>query len=179
MHPTRNWYLTRDEVSARITAALGLDRIVWLSQGLAEDMQRDPDRMYYGTDGHIDLFFAFIGPRRALMLMVDDDNPNAAHLARSRALLKAAGVELIDFPLLSGFYDADGRWIIAPYLNFYFCNGAVIVPVAGHEPDKDQAALQLFSNLMPSREVVGIPMRAAPGQGGAVHCLTQQVPAAM
>jgi agmatine deiminase len=175
MHPTRNWYLTTAQADARIRAALGLERIVWLPQGLAEDMERDPDRMYYGTDGHIDLFFAFIGPRRALMLAVDDDNPNARHLATSRAILAAAGIEVVDFPFLSGYED-DGRWIIAPYLNFYFCNGATIVPVAGAEPDKDQAALAHLASLMPGRQIVPVTMRAGPRQGGAVHCLTQQVP---
>jgi agmatine deiminase len=40
----------------------------------------------------------------------------------------------------------------------------------------DRAALALIGRHLPGREVVGIPMRAAPMQGGAIHCLTQQVP---
>jgi agmatine deiminase len=178
MHPSRNWYLTRETVEARITEALGLSRIVWLGQGLAEDSVRDPDRIYYGTDGHADLFFCFIGPGRALMLKADDGDPNAPHLAASRALLQREGVEVVDFPYMSGFED-EGRWIIAPYMNFYFCNGAAIVPVAGEEPDKDQEALAYLAELFPDRQVVPVTMRAAPRQGGAIHCMTQQVPAVM
>ncbi len=175
MNPNRNWYLTRDEVEARLKAALGLSRVIWLPQGLAQDSEPDPDRLYYGTDGHADLFFCFIGTRRALMLSVPDDDPNAAHLAASRAILRASGIEVIDFPYMSGF-EADGRYFIAPYLNFYICNGAVIVPVAGADKDLDQEAIARIAAALPGRELVTVTMRAGPMQGGAIHCLTQQVP---
>ena len=175
MHESRNWYLTRDQVEDQIKAALGLHQIIWLGQGLAEDTLRDPSRLYYGTDGHADLFFAFIAPNRALMLQAPIDDPNAANLAKSRQTLQVAGVEIVDFPYMSGFMD-EGNWIIAPYMNFYFCNGGVIVPVAGQEPDKDQEALAYLQKLFPERQVVGIPLRASPRQGGAIHCMTMQVP---
>lgn len=175
MHETRNWHLPRDVVEARIKAALGPHRIVWLGQGLAEDQLRDPARMYCGTDGHADLFFAFVVPNRALMRKPADTDPNAANLAASRATLQAAGVEIVDFPWMAGFMEA-GNWIIAPYLNFYFCNGGVIVPVAGAEPDKDAEALASLAKLFPNREVVGVTLRAAPRQGGAIHGMTMQVP---
>jgi agmatine deiminase len=175
MHETRNWHLTQDQVEDQLKQDLGLHRVVWLGQGLAEDQQRDPARMYYGTDGHADLFFAFIGPNRALMLNPADSDPNAANLAASRATLRSAGIEIVDFPYMSGFMD-EGNWIIAPYMNFYFCNGAVIVPVAGEEPDKDAEALAFIAKLLPDRQVVGVTLRAGPRQGGAVHCMTMQVP---
>lgn len=175
MHENRNWYLTRDQVEAQIAQALGLNRIVWLAQGLAQDLTRDPSRMYYGTDGHADLFLSFIGPNRALMLKVPEDDPNAPHLAVSRATLTAAGIEVVDFPYMSGFMD-EGNWIIAPYMNFYFCNGGLIVPVAGEETDKDAEALAFLGKLFPDRQVAGVTLRAGPRQGGAVHCMTMQVP---
>ena len=77
---------------------------------------------------------------------------------------------------MSGF-TADNRFVIAPYLNFYICNGAVIVPVAGADSGLDAAAIQALGTHFPNREIVPIQMRAAPMQGGAIHCLTQQVPA--
>lgn len=175
MNPNRNWYLTRDEVEVRLKEALGLTRIVWLPQGLAQDTERDPDRLYYGTDGHADLFFCFVGKNRALMLSVPNDDPNAAHLAASREILRASGIKVIDFPYMSSF-EADGRSFIAPYLNFYICNDAVVVPVAGADPDLDKEAISRISSLFPDRDVVAIKMRAGPMQGGAIHCLTQQVP---
>ncbi len=171
MHPLRNWRKSRDEVETLLRAALGVEQVIWLPQGLEEDLDRD-----YGTDGHIDLFFDFIAPRRCLLLAVPPEDPNYVHLARSKALLQAAGIEVIDFPYMARF-QAGARSVIAPYLNFYACNGGVVVPVAGADRALDAAALAAIGRAFPGRQVVGVPMRAAPMQGGAVHCLTQQVPA--
>jgi agmatine deiminase len=76
---------------------------------------------------------------------------------------------------MSGFMD-ERHWIIAPFMNFYVCNGAVIVPLAGEEPDKEADALAFLGRLFPERQVVGVNLRAGPRQGGAVHCMTIQVP---
>lgn len=175
MHPNRNWHLSRDQVEAELRWALGVREVIWLPQGLEEDLAREEDRMHYGTDGHIDLFFDFIGEKQCLMLSVEEDNPNARHLVRSREILKASGIEVIGFPYLSGF-EANGRHYVASYLNFYVCNRGVVVPVADTDPDLDQEALSAIAACWPWREVVAVPMRAGPMQGGAVHCLTQQVP---
>lgn len=176
MSETRNWFLTQKQAEETLKDALGVNQIIWLPQGLAEDNIRDPERMYYGTDGHADLFFAFIGPGKALMLDVPDSDPNHEHLAVSRDVLETAGVEVVDFPFTSGFYDGS-NWIVAPYMNFYFCNGGIVMPVAGEEPDKDKEASDFLRDLFPDRRVVTVQMRAGPRQGGAVHCMTQQVPA--
>ena len=176
LHPTRNWYLSKEEVESGLQEALGLDRIVWISEGLTEDQTRDPERMYYGTDGHIDLFMCFIDVNRVLMLEVPQDNVNAKALASARSVLEAAGIEVVGFPYMSGF-EAEGRHFIAPYMNFYIFNGGVVMPQAGEDPEADEAARLALADYFPNREVIGIPMRAAPMQGGAIHCLTQQVPA--
>lgn len=176
LHETRNWHLTKMQVEAGMKAALGLDRIIWLPEGLAQDQARDPERMYYGTDGHIDLFMCYIGVNKVLMLSVPEDDPNAETLAKSRAILESQGVEVVDFPHMSGFMAGE-NYIIAPYMNFYICNGAVIMPHAGENPEEDAAAKAALQSHFPDREVISIQMRAAPMQGGAIHCLTQQMPA--
>jgi agmatine deiminase len=175
MHPSRNWYLDKQTVEIRIKQALGLEKIIWLGQGLAEDTVRDPDRMYYGTDGHADLFLCFIAPRKALMLRPAAGDPNEPHLSASREILEREGIEVVGFPYMSGFHD-EGRWIIAPYMNFYLCNGAAVVPVADAEPDKDREALAYLGTILGDRQIVPVTLRAAPRQGGAIHCMTQQVP---
>lgn len=176
MHPSRNWHLPKSAVEQGLKEVLGLDRVVWLPEGLAEDQQRDPERMYYGTDGHIDLFMCFIGPNRVLMLSVPEDNPNASTLAKSRAILEDSGIDVIDFPHMSGFVEG-GHYYIAPYMNFYICNRAVIMPVAGEDPEADAGAQTDLQTHFPDREVIAVRMRAAPMQGGAIHCMTQQMPA--
>ncbi len=176
LHETRNWHLSKDEVEHGLKQALGLDRILWIREGLTEDQARDPDRMYYGTDGHIDLFMCFINVNHVLMLEVPEDNVNAAALASARRVLEAAGIEITGFPHMSRF-EAGGHSYIAPYMNFYICNGAVLMPMTGEDPTADEAARLDLARHFPNREVIGVQMRAAPMQGGAIHCLTQQVPA--
>jgi agmatine deiminase len=62
-----------------------------------------------------------------------------------------------------------------PYVNFYVCNGALIVPIS--DPETDDEALSRLGALYPGREVVGVPGRTLAYGGGGVHCITQQVPA--
>ncbi|MEL6570263.1 MAG: agmatine deiminase family protein [Pseudomonadota bacterium] len=175
MHPSRNWHVSREEVSAGLTSALGLDRVIWIEGGLSEDQERDPDRMFYGTDGHIDLFMCFIDVGKVLMLETPDDDPNASALRDARAVLDTAGIEVVPFPHMARF-EAQGRSFIAPYLNFYICNGAVLMPAAGVDSGADAAALEELQSHFPDRICKAIHMQAAPMQGGAIHCLTQQVP---
>ena len=49
-------------------------------------------------------------------------------------------------PLLP-YAEVAGESIAASYLNFYLCNGAVIVPVAG--ADTDEAALAIIAAALP------------------------------
>ena len=62
------------------------------------------------------------------------------------------------------------------HLNFYLCNGAVIVPVAGLTTDAE--ALERIGAAYPDREVVGVPGGVIAFGGGGPHCITQQVPVA-
>jgi agmatine deiminase len=62
------------------------------------------------------------------------------------------------------------------YLNFYLCNRAVIVPLAGL--DTDDEALAAVAAAYPGREAVGVPGAVLAFGGGGPHCITQQVPAA-
>jgi len=170
LNPNRNWYLTREQVEERLRDSLGMDRVLWLRSGLTQDM--GPGH----TDGHTDLFLAFVSEDRCLMLApTGPDDPNAELLTENRARLTATGFEVTDVPLLPVF-EHEGEEVTAPHLNFYLCNGAVVVPVAGVEPDEDAEALKIIGSAVRNREVVPVPMRAHPTKGGAVHCITQQVP---
>ena len=65
---------------------------------------------------------------------------------------------------------------MVPYVNFYICNGALIVPVTGAGTDAE--ALALLATLYPGREAVPVPGTTLALGGGGVHCITQQVPRA-
>ena len=89
---------------------------------------------------------------------------------------RRAGLEVREVPVLP-FSTHGGRRAPVPYLNFYFVNGAVIVPTCGHPADADMLAL--IGEWVPGRDVVGLDVGAILAYGGGgIHCITQQVPAA-
>jgi agmatine deiminase len=166
LSPSRNPSLSRDQIEAELRERLGPDRVVWLGQGLIED--RD-------TDGHVDLIAAFTGRDAALLQTVAPDNQNYARCEENRERLQAAGIAVRELPFLP-YADVAGETVAAGYLNFYICNGAVIVPVTGAPTDAD--ALAIIADAYPGREVVAVPGAVLAYGGGGPHCITQQVPSA-
>lgn len=160
----RNPGRTREELQERLTALLGVERVVWLGDGLTED--RD-------TDGHVDLVAAFTRPGEVL-LCTPPDGPDAEPMAENAERLRAAGLAVRPFELLT-HVEVCGERAIASYLNFYLCNGAVILPLFG--ADADHEAMERIAAAYPGREVVGVPAAAIAFGGGGPHCITQQVPA--
>ena len=166
LHPSRNPSLDRREIEGRLAAALGVDTFLWLGAGLVED--RD-------TDGHVDLIAAFTAPGQVLVQSVPDDNPNAAACAENAQRLRDHGIDALAMPFLP-YAEVAGERVAASYMNFYICNGGVIVPVAQAPTDTD--ALAIVAGAFPGREVVPVDGRVLAYGGGGPHCITQQVPAA-
>jgi agmatine deiminase len=164
LNPNRNPSLSREQIEAELTARLAVERFVWLGDGLVED--RD-------TDGHVDLIASFMSPGRVLLQTVPESNPNFVRCTENVSRLRAAGIEVTEMPWLP-YAQVAGETIAAGYMNFYICNGAVIVPVTGAETD-DQA-LALIADCYPGREVVSVPGAVLAFGGGGPHCITQQVP---
>jgi agmatine deiminase len=164
LNPNRNPSLSREQIESELQLRLGVQQFVWLGMGLLED--RD-------TDGHVDLIAAFTRPGHVLLQMVGPANPNFEHCVENRARLEAAGLEVTEMPLLP-YAEVAGEPIAASYLNFYICNRALIVPVAG--ADTDQQALDIIAAAYPEREVVPVPGLVLAYGGGGPHCITQQVP---
>ena len=71
---------------------------------------------------------------------------------------------------------APNEEVVGSYINFYFCNGGVVIPKYGVEP-ADSRALADIQAAMPDREVRQVFLNAIPITGGVIHCTTQQVPA--
>ena len=166
LNPNRNPSLSREQIEATLRDRLGVDTILWLGMGLLED--RD-------TDGHVDLIAAFTRPGEVLLQTVPEDNPNFAHCQENHSVLVSAGVQVVELPYLP-YATVAGETVAGSYLNFYICNGGVIVPVAGAETDA--AALEIIAGRYPGREVVPVPGLVLAYGGGGPHCITQQVPLA-
>jgi agmatine deiminase len=164
LNANRNPTLSREQIETALRRYLGVQRIVWLGQGLVED--RD-------TDGHVDLIAAFTAPGAVLLQAVGAENPNFARCEENRARLQDAGLEALPIPFLP-YARVAGEEVAVSYLNLYLVNGGVIVPVAGAECDAD--ALAIIARAYPGREVVPVPGAVLAYGGGGPHCITQQVP---
>jgi agmatine deiminase len=173
LNPNRNPGLTRAEIEALLGDYLGIETVIWLPHGLLED---------HDTDGHVDNVAAFVEPGRVLLQTALPGTPNHERLAENLARLRAAtdargrAIEVVELEELPGT-DVRGRPGCVPYTNLYLVNGAVIVPVAGDDPDRDAEVLAMLASVYAPREVVPVPGRMLAEGGGGVHCITQQVPA--
>ena len=166
LHPNRNPHMTREEIERGLCDFLGVERVVWLGQGLVEDKD---------TDGHVDLIAAFAKPGEVLLQSTPLGTPSSERMADNRSRLVAAGLEVVDFPILPAL-EVGGEAVSVSHMNFYLCNGGAVVPVAGAPTDAE--ALERIGAAYPDREVVGVPGGVIAFGGGGPHCITQQVPAA-
>lgn len=166
LNPNRNPSLNRSDIVARLQDALGVERVLWLGQGLKGDH----------TDGHVDNLARFVGEASlALPLPADGDDPNSAIYADARARAEAfGGIEIVDLPS-PGRVELDGEIVAASYMNFYIGNSVVVVPTYG--VDHDQAAIDTIGALFPHRRIVGVSARGIIAGGGSFHCSSQQLPA--
>jgi agmatine deiminase len=166
LNPNRNPNLSREQIENRLCNELGQQQVVWLPFGLALDDD---------TDGHVDNVAAFIGPKTVIMQGCDDKNEeDFVRCATNIAVAKDAGLIVHEIPVLP-FVVTDSIRAAVPYLNFYFCNDAVIVPVCGHNADSEMLAL--LGEFIPSHDIVGLEIGEILARGGGgIHCITQQVP---
>ena len=163
LNPNRNPGLGRDEIETRLRDHLGIDRVLWLGEGLLNDH----------TDGHVDNLARFIGENRLAIPVPAGDDPNAAVYADARARAEAFRVEVVPLPS-PGLVDADGEIVPASYMNFYIGNAAVVVPIYGAL--NDDAAVAAVGALFPGRTAIGLRADHILTGGGSFHCISQQVP---
>jgi agmatine deiminase len=164
LNPNRNPGLTRADAEARLRDDLGLERILWLGEGLLNDH----------TDGHVDNLARFVGDGRlAIPVAAGEDDPNAAVYADARARAEAFGLEVVPFPS-PGRVLRGGEIVPASHMNFYIGNATVVVPLYGAA--SDEAAVEAAAALFPGRRAIGLRADHILTGGGSFHCISQQVP---
>lgn len=188
----RNPKLSKDEIEKRLLDYLGGEKVIWLPKGIYQDE----------TDEHVDNVCAFIKPGEVCLAWTDDVNdPQYAYSVASLETLEnsvdARGrkIKVHKLPIpknpvcineydLSGYVFEDGEderevgeRLAASYVNFYFSNGAVILPAFGGENvESDENAAEIMRKLCPNREIIQIDARDILVGGGNIHCITQQIP---
>lgn len=188
----RNPQLTKAEIEENLKKYLGVKKIIWLPSGIYNDE----------TNGHIDNICAFVAPAEVALAWCDDEND--PQYAISKACLKvlenstdALGrkIKVHKLPVpkvpvtvtekdLEGYVFEDGEdtreigeRLAASYVNFYFCNGAVILPQFGGEnSESDRLAAEILEKVCKDRKIIPIYARDIILGGGNIHCITQQIP---
>jgi agmatine deiminase len=170
LNPNRNPTLSRADVERLLRDSFGVREILWLGEGIEGD----------DTDGHIDDLTRFVTPT-AVVTVVEPNraDPNHEPLVANRRLLDTLSVggrrlEVVELPMPAPQY-LDEQRLPASYANFYIANGAVLVPTFGCPAD--DTACGILRDCFPGRRVVPVDCRVLIAGLGALHCLTQQVPA--
>jgi agmatine deiminase len=166
LNENRNGPREEREVEERLRDFLGVERVLWLDEGLLNDH----------TDGHVDTVVRFVRPGAVVAMEARaSDDPNREVMRTLIRDASAHGLEVVRVPSPGRIVDGEGRVMPASYVNFYVANAVVAVPTYGSPFDDE--AVERIAALFPGRRTVGIDARAILSGGGAFHCITQQQPA--
>jgi agmatine deiminase len=179
LDPLRNPTWTKADVESELSAMLGVSTVIWMRRGLAGDM--DPDG--YGTNGHIDVFAAFLRPGVVMVqYQPDPSHPDhdvtveAIELLREATDARGRRLEVVTLEAPSHGWNADGSPSEHSYLNFVMANNGLVL-CSFDDPIGDERCASTFARLFPERRIVQVPAAAVFARGGGLHCITQQQPA--
>lgn len=174
LNANRNPELTRERIEDNLKKFLHIEKVIWLKTGLFGDE----------TDGHVDNIACFAAPGKILMQVCNDpEDDNYAITQENLKILNsetdAQGRKLEIIPIQQPpRMDYNDHRLTLSYLNFYFVNGGIILPVFGGQAEEtDRLAVQVLSKIFPERRIRTVNGMAIIREGGNVHCTTQQMPA--
>ncbi len=193
INENRNPGKNQQEIEAIISQHLGVKHFIWLTGAKTDDLSIG---WADDTDTHIDTVARFTDESTILYAWTDDEaDPRYGMLKKLEEELKEATTEsgkqvtLVPLPLpQKGVYSTSriGEGPVlesltsvntdASYTNYLVADGTVVVPIFGNV--NDDRALKVIGEQFPDREVIGINCVALIENGGAIHCVTQQQPAA-
>jgi len=191
INPNRNPGKSQRDVEVALAELLGASNFIWLSGAPSETCFNLGD----ATDFHVDLVARFVGRNVVLAnCTADESDARKPFMDRHIQELKQATdergslLEVIPLPAprvmsvnaikFSGTESSiePGAITDASYSNYLVTNGLVLIPAYGRP--EDARARAILAEHFPGRDVVEVNAISMTEQGGAVHCVTQQQPAA-
>jgi len=167
----RNPGVSRGQLEQLFVDYLGVKKVIWLGRGVTGD----------DTHGHVDDISRFVAPNVVVTAYEPDtSDPNHEPLRENCLQLKKSTdqsgkpLRVVKLPMPAPIHF-DGQRLPASYANFYIANRLAIVPVFNDA--KDRIALNILTDVLPGRRVVGIYCGDFILGLGALHCMTQQQPA--
>lgn len=183
--------LTKKHIEDEYNRVLGVRKIIWLKNGLAEDKV---------TGGHVDEFVRFADANTILLAQVLPLDRNSNSFAKSsylnleenhKILVNASDQDgkpfrIIRVPMPPTLYqevNETNKIPVRSYLNYVVTNGAVLVQTYW-KPGRpnilkitEEKAIYIFKSVFPGRDVIGINAENINLWGGGIHCVTQNMPA--
>ena len=187
----RNPGMTKEEIEEVLKEYTGAEKVLWIPYGIYKDED---------TNGHVDNICQFVAPGKVVLAW--EDNPDDPQHERSQIAYdylagetdakgrkleihkihvpnvvtitkeESEGVDVVE----GTFPRNEGDRLPASYINYYNCNGAIILPVFNDPHDEE--AVRILSELLPDRVIETVYAREILLGGGNIHCITQQVPKA-
>lgn len=172
LNKNRNPHLTREQIEQQLRENLGVERILWLHDGIVGD----------DTDGHIDDLARFYRPNAIVTIIEENEgDKNFPILQENWERLKDLRTpdgnrfQLQTLPMPAPVF-CDGERLPASYANYLVINGAVLLPTF-RQPECDGLAAEILQECFPGRQIVPVDCVDLVLGLGALHCISQQQPA--
>lgn len=166
----RNPGLSKKKIETVIAKHLNIKKFIWLNKGIVGD----------DTHGHVDDITRFFDTNKIFTAIEHNKkDKNYGPLQENLKILEKSTNqdnkknEIIEIPMPKPLYIKKTR-VPASYLNFYFANNVVLVPV--FEDKNDEIALNIIQKNIKNRKIIPINCKDLIWGFGAIHCMTQQEP---
>ncbi|WP_458120415.1 agmatine deiminase family protein [Paenibacillus sp. Z6-24] len=174
LNTNRNPQLSREQIEQHVKDYTNVEQIIWLNRGLAGDE----------TDGHVDNVACFAAPGKVILQVCNDPADDNYEITQENLRIlgeatdaRGRKLEVIQIEQPPLVMYGEQRLTLS-YLNFYFVNGGIILPVFGGTAEEaDRKAIEVLQQTFPDRKIRTIDGMAVIREGGNVHCTTQQIPA--
>lgn len=163
-----NPHLSYEGIEAELHRAIDFEKLIVIPRLESEET------------GHVDLVTK-LADRRTILVSAPNGGPNDPARRRGMDILRRStnalgeSYEVVELPSPPVYYN----WFVWPvwrsYTNALTVNGRVLVPTFGIE--QDEIALATYRRAMPDHAIIPIDCSVSSNGGGAVHCLTKEVPA--